>query len=122
MIKSFRDLEAWHNAHQLVIKIYQITKGFPAEERFGLISQLQRAVVSITCNIAEGFSRYYFKDRMRFYYQARGSIGEVENLLLIAKDIGYLKNEIMEGLLDELEKVNTILNGLIKKTNEMTNS
>jgi len=118
MIKSFRDLEVWKQGHQLVVKIYRITKKFPSEEKFGIVSQIQRAAVSITSNIAEGFSRFYYKDRIRFYYQSRGSISEVENLLLIAQDIGYLDKNTVEELIRDLENINIILNGLINKTLE----
>lgn len=70
-IKDFTDLNAWKEGHKFVLGIYELTNNFPKDERFGLISQLRRAAVSITSNIAEGFSRYYFKDKVRFYYIAR---------------------------------------------------
>jgi four helix bundle protein len=78
-IKNFYDLDAWKKTHKLVLEIYQITKDFPKDEAYGIIGQLRRAASSITANIAEGFSRYHFKDKIRFYYQARGSIAEVQN-------------------------------------------
>jgi|SRR3989338_5058124 len=122
MIKSFRDLEAWKKGHELVLKVYKLTENFPSSEKFGIVSQLQRALVSITSNLAEGFSRYYFKDRVRFYYQSRGSASEVENLLIISRDIGYLNPQIVKNLLKELEEIQLIINGLIKKTNEIHES
>ncbi|MEK7166858.1 MAG: four helix bundle protein [Patescibacteria group bacterium] len=78
-IKNFYNLNAWQKGHQLVLGIYKITKDFPKEEIFGTVSQLRRAASSITANIAEGFERYHFKDKIRFYYQSRGSIAEVQN-------------------------------------------
>jgi len=78
-IKDFTNLNAWKEGHRLVLSVYEFTKEFPEDERFGLISQLRRASVSITSNIAEGFARYYFKDKVRFYYMARGSVSEVQN-------------------------------------------
>ncbi|MEA2065136.1 MAG: four helix bundle protein [Patescibacteria group bacterium] len=89
-IKSFTDLIAWKEGHKLVLIIYDITKNFPKEKIFGLISQMRRCVVSITSNIAEGFSRLSYKKKARFYSMALGSITELQNQLLIVKDIGYI--------------------------------
>lgn len=72
-IKSFTDLDAWKVNYELVLKIYQVTKSFPKDERFGIVDQLRRAVSSITANIAEGWGRFHYADRIKFYYQARGS-------------------------------------------------
>ncbi|MBU1131713.1 four helix bundle protein [Patescibacteria group bacterium] len=65
-IKQFRDLTAWQRSNRLAVKVYEITSSFPKEETYGLISQMRRAVVSIGANISEGFTRYYFADKMRF--------------------------------------------------------
>ncbi|PIR95079.1 four helix bundle protein [Candidatus Falkowbacteria bacterium CG10_big_fil_rev_8_21_14_0_10_37_6] len=92
-IKYFIDLKAWHKNHELVLEIYKINKQFPKEELYGLSSQIRRAVVSITSNIAEGFGRYYFKEKIRFYTIARGSATEVQNQLIIAKDLCYITKE-----------------------------
>ena len=67
-IQSFTDLDAWREGHALVLAIYRITRDFPREEQFGLVSQLRRAAVSITSNIAEGFSRLSYKEKRQFYY------------------------------------------------------
>lgn len=77
-IQNFYELNAWKKAHELVLEIYKITKNFPKDELFGIISQLRRAACSIAANIAEGFERYHFNDKIRFYYQARGSVAEVQ--------------------------------------------
>ena len=92
-IRHFTDLQAWQKNHTLVLEIYRITKQFPKDELLGLVSQIRRAVVSITSNIAEGFGRYYFKDKSRFYVMARGSSTEVQNQLIIAKDLGYITED-----------------------------
>jgi four helix bundle protein len=113
-IKSFYDLEAWEKAHQLVIEIYKATKDFPKQEQFGLISQLRRAVTSITANIAEGFERYHFNDKVRFYYQARGSVGEVQNFLILAKDLGFITNAKCVKLEERVNELRRLINGLIK--------
>lgn len=88
-IRSFTDLKAWQEAHKLVLMIYKIIKDFPEGEKFGLISQMCRAVVSISSNIAEGFSRRSSKEKIQFYKISQGSITELQNQLLIAKDIKY---------------------------------
>jgi len=92
-IKYFTDLLAWQKNHNLVLEVYQLTKKFPKDELFGLTSQIRRAVVSITSNIAEGFGRYYFNEKIRFYRIAKGSATEVQNQLIIAKDLKYITEE-----------------------------
>jgi four helix bundle protein len=66
-IKEFYDLDVWKIGHDLVMDIYRVTTTFPQEEKYGLISQIQRAASSVTANIAEGFSRYHYRDKIRFY-------------------------------------------------------
>ena len=70
-IQSFTDLEVWKQAHKLVIEIYRVTKKFPKEERYSLVDQMRRAAISITSNIAEGFSRQGKKEKLQFYFMAR---------------------------------------------------
>lgn len=113
-IKSFTDLRAWQEGHKLVLAIYDITKIFPKDERFGLTNQIQRAVVSITSNIAEGFSRNSSKEKIQFYAIARGSLTEVQNQLLIARDIKYIESKVFDSLANQSVLVSKILNGLIK--------
>lgn len=91
-IQSFTDLYAWQAGHKLVLSIYEVTQKFPKEELFGLTNQLRRAAVSITSNIAEGFSRSSYKEKSQFYSMALGSLTEIQNQLLIAKDIKYLSS------------------------------
>jgi len=98
----------------LVLEIYKITKDFPGNERYGVVSQLQRSASSVTANIAEGFARYHFKDKIKFYYQSRGSIAEVQNFLLLAKDLGYINVEICSKLGKEAKEVEKMINGLIR--------
>lgn len=115
-IRSFTDLKAWQEAHALVLIIYKITGDFPKEETFGLISQMRRAAVSISSNIAEGFSRQSYKEKLYFYSMAQGSITELQNQLLIAKDVRYLPKNEFEKVAQQTIKVNKIINGLIKAT------
>ena len=121
-IKSFTDLNAWKEGHKLVLLVYAIIKLFPQEERFGLVSQLGRAVVSITSNIAEGFSRYSPKDKMRFYYMALGSLTEVQNQILIAKDLKYTSKDDFDKIANQTVVVSKLLNGLIKSTRKMVHT
>lgn len=115
-IKSFMDLIAWQEGHKLVLQTYKITKQFPKEEQFGLTNQLRRAAVSVTSNIAEGFSRNFYKEKLQFYAVSLGSTTEIQNQLLIARDLQYIANEIFSEIADQAIKVNKITNGLIKKT------
>jgi len=114
MIKNFHDLDAWKIGHKFVLEIYKITKDFPKEEKFGIIDQLRRASSSITANIAEGFERYHFNDKMKFYYQARGSVAEVQNFLLLSVDLGYIKAEKCEELNRQADTIRQLINGMIR--------
>jgi four helix bundle protein len=115
-IQSFTDLNAWQEAHSLVLKIYELTKKFPKEEQFGLTNQIRRAVVSITSNIAEGFSRRSYKEKSQFYSMALGSLTEVQNQLLIARDILYITRTEFSLLAEKTVIVSKLLNGLIRKS------
>ncbi|EKD58430.1 MAG: S23 ribosomal protein [uncultured bacterium] len=121
-IKNFHDLDAWKKAHILVLEIYKITAEFPKEEIHGVTSQLRRASSSITANIAEGFARYHFKDKIKFYYNSRGSAAEVQNFLILAKDIGYIDFEKYKILNEMTDEVGRLINGLIKSTEQQINN
>ncbi len=116
-IKSFTDLEAWKEGHKLVLMIYETTKRFPKEEIFGLINQLRRAAVSITSNIAEGFSRKTSKDKNHFYLISLGSLTETQNQILVAKDVKYLNQEDFNKIAQQTVLVSKLINGLIKFCN-----
>lgn len=113
-IKSFTDLNAWKEGHLLVLQIYKMTKLFPSDEKFGLTNQIQRAAVSITSNIAEGFSRNSNKEKIQFYYTALGSLTEVQNQLLISKDLGYINLALFKEISFQTVVVSKLINGLIK--------
>ena len=117
-IHSFTDLYAWKEGHKLVIMIYKATRKFPREEVFGLTNQLRRAVISITSNIAEGFSRRSPREKIQFYYQALDSLTEVQNQLLASKDIEMLAPDVFTPMADQTISVSKLLNGLIKKVKE----
>lgn len=118
-IKSFTDLHAWKFGHNLAIEIYRLTKDFPKEETFGLTNQIRRAVVSITSNIAEGFSRNSYKEKVQFYSISLGSLTEVQSQLLIARDINYLNPKDFTSIANLSIETNKLINGLIKKTRSM---
>lgn len=113
-IKKFYELDAWKKGHELVLEIYKLTRDFPKEEVYGIVSQLRRASSSITANIAEGFARYHFKDKIRFYYQARGSVAEVQNFLLLAKDLKFIDLETCKKRGEKANEVSQLINGLIR--------
>jgi len=115
-IKSFTDLNAWKESHRLVLMVYKTTKDFPSDERFGLSNQLRRAVVSISSNIAEGFSRRSQEDKNHFYFMAQGSNTEVQNQLLIARDVGYINKDNFKENANQTVVVNKLINGLIKSS------
>lgn len=116
MIKDFTDLQAWQNGHKLVLKVYKLTDKFPQKEMYGLGDQIRRAVVSITSNIAEGFGRHTYKEKIQFYYQAHGSLTEVKNQLIIARDVNYISKEEFDDTLEQLVNSHRLLLGLIAKT------
>ena len=113
-IRTFTDLDAWKEAHQLVLIVYTLTKSFPREEVFGLVQQIRRAVVSISSNIAEGFSRQTYQDKIRFYFMAQGSVTEVQDQLLIARDVAYITPEDFKRVEQQTIIVHKIVNGLIR--------
>lgn len=113
-IKDFYDLDAWKKAHMFVIEIYTITKKLPKEEVYGMTSQLRRAASSISANIAEGFSRYHYNDKIRFYHNARGSLSETQNFLFLAKDLYFFTEKEFKHLFSLSEEINKLINGLIR--------
>jgi four helix bundle protein len=115
-IKEFTDLFAWKEGHKLVLLIYRCTKLFPKEELYSLVDQIQRAAISITSNIAEGFGRQTYKEKVQFYYQAQGSLTELKNQLFIARDVGYLNIEQFNTLNEQANLTHQLLQGLISKS------
>jgi four helix bundle protein len=97
----------------VVLAVYAITKTFPKEETYSLIDQMRRCAVSITSNIAEGFSRQSKKEKVQFYYMTRGSLTELQNQLLIARDIDYLSKDKFGEIAEQTILVHKLLNGLI---------
>ncbi len=115
-ISYFTDLKAWQEGHKLVLVVYKTTEKFPKEEKYAITDQIRRATVSITSNIAEGFSRHSYKEKLQFYSIALGSITELQNQLIISKDVGYLSKSDFDLLMNQSIVVHKITNGLIKSS------
>lgn len=118
-IRSFTDLDAWKEGHKLALEVYRITKEFLKEQQFGLTSQLRRAAVSFTSNIAESFSRTSWREKVQFYATALGSLTEIQNQLLPARDIGYVSKTDFDMIAKQTIIVNKLTSGLIKKSKSM---
>jgi four helix bundle protein len=99
--KGFHGLTVWQQAYTLTLVIYRLSQKFPKEEKYGLVSQLLRAVVSIPANIAEGYERNHRKEYLQFLFIAKGSLGEVETYLMLAQDLGYLSEEDFAAVEDK---------------------
>jgi four helix bundle protein len=114
-IQSFTDLVAWREAHKLSIAVYNVTKKFPKEEIYGLVSQLRRAALSVSSNIAEGFSRRSKREKLQFYSTALSSLREVQSQLLYARDVDVLPRGDFLSLTEQTVLASKLLNGLIKR-------
>jgi four helix bundle protein len=115
-MQNFKDLIAWQKSHAVVLKIYIISRSFPKDEQFGLTPQIRRASVSITSNIAEGFGRNSSKEKSHFYGIAKGSLFEVQNQLLIAKDLEYLSVKEFDIIDTEIVECLRLISGLVKSS------
>lgn len=117
-IEKFTDLRVWQEGHKLVLMVYKNTDKFPEKERYSIIDQMRRAAVSITFNIAEGFSRRSSKEKGRFYYTAQGPLTELQNQCIISRDVGYLPENEFTLIADQSVMTNKLLNGLLTATKE----
>ena len=118
-IQSFTDLIAWQEAHSLVLLIFRLTQKFP-REAYSLVDQMRRCVISISSNIAEGFSRRSKKEKSQFYYMSLGSTTELQNQLLIARDLGYLSKKDFSVIAQDTIQIHKLINGLIKSSRDYT--
>ena len=114
MYEETNKLIVWQKAHELVLKIYEMTKDFPRDELFGLTSQIRRASVSVPSNIVEGKARGSNKEYKRFLLMARGSLEEVKYQMLLAKDLNYINEDIYKEVYLIMDEVGRLLGGLIK--------
>lgn len=120
MIKTYRNLIVWQKAIELTTQIYKITKRFPKEELYGLTSQIRRAAVAISSNIAEGQSRGHLLEYIQFLKIAYGSAAELETQIIIARNIEYISLIEYQDILNLLYEIMKMLNSLISKLKPKT--
>jgi four helix bundle protein len=114
MKRSFRELEVWNRALDFAIGVYDVTKSFPREERFGLTSQMRRAAISIPANIAEAYGRGSLGERRQFLLVARGSLTESETHVVVVERLGFVSSDRAKSLAADLQSVGRLLNGLLR--------
>ncbi len=114
MLTNYKELKVWQKSYQVCLEIYRVTKRFPNEEKYGLTSQIRRAAVSVSSNIAEGYGRKTTPEYIQALYIAYGSTCELETQALLSKDLGYIQLEDMENLQKDIEEVERMLKALIK--------
>lgn len=114
-MKDFRSLKVWERAHALTLAIYKATEEFPKQEMYALTNQIQRAAVSIPANIAEGCGKDSDAELKRYFLISMGSSSELEYLLLLAHDLGYLPHNTFQEMNDELIEIRKMLNAFIRK-------
>lgn len=115
-IMHFQQLDAWKEAHKLVLMVYQVTKTFPKEELFGLTSQMRRAAISVPANIVEGFKRRGIHEKIRFYNISEGSLEELKYFFILSQDLEYINSS--DTLMSQAENVGRLLHGLIVSTEQ----
>lgn len=113
-MKTHKDLDVWKNSIELVKLVYKVTSNFPKDELYGLTNQIRRAAISIPSNLAEGAGRNHNKEFIQFLYIAQGSLSELETQLIIAKELDFIKGDILESLIIRLNQIRAQLVGLIK--------
>ena len=111
---SFENIMAWQKAHSLTILVYQITRNFPEDERFGLTSQFRRAAVSVEANIAEGYKKISKADKLRFLNISEGSLAECRNYIILSRDLYFINEEEYNNLYLALEESSRLLTAYSK--------
>jgi four helix bundle protein len=111
---SFENIMAWQKAHSLTILVYQITRNFPEDERFGLTSQFRRAAVSVEANIAEGYKKISKADKLRFLNISEGSLAECRNYIILSRDLCFINEEEYTSLYLALEESSRLLTAYSK--------
>ena len=110
--KTFKEVIVWQKAHTFVLSVYKVSENFPKSEMYGLTSQFRRAAVSIAANIAEGYKKRGTADKLRFYNISQGSLEECRYFIILANDLGYLKDENKLNI--QIEEVSKLLHGYMK--------
>ena len=111
---GYERLIVWQRAHQLALATYTVTKAFPKDEKFGIISQMRRCAVSVPANIVEGYQRRSVKEKLNFFNIAHGSLAELGYYLKLTGDLGYLVPEKHSQLVELRDEVGRLLHGFIK--------
>ena len=111
---SFENIMAWQKAHSLTILVYQITRNFPEDEKFGLTSQFRRAAVSVEANIAEGYKKISKADKLRFLNISEGSLAECRNYIILSRDLCFINEEEYTNLYLALEESSRLLTAYSK--------
>ena len=114
MNKPHKKLEAWKKAIVLTTKIYKLTEKLPENEKFGLVSQMRRAAVSVASNVAEGAARNTKKEFIQFLFNAQGSLSELDTQIIICKELGYFSDKTSDSINQEMEEESKLIAGLIK--------
>jgi four helix bundle protein len=112
--KPHKRLEAWEKSIDITTRVYQLTEKLPETEKFGLVSQMRRASVSVASNIAEGAARNTKKEFIQFLHNSQGSLSELDTQVLICKRLGYFCEAEVSGIVNEMETENKLISGLIK--------
>ena len=120
---DYRKYVVWQKAHTLVLNVYKTTTEFPKTEQYGIVSQVNRAAVSIPTNIVEGCGRETQKELIRYLYISSGSTHELEYLILLSKDLNYITDDQANILFSDITEIKKMLSALIRKiTNSITGS
>jgi four helix bundle protein len=114
MLKNYKELKVWRKSYKLCLEVYRITARFPKEERYGLISQIGRCVVSVPSNIAEGYGRRTTADYIRMLYISYGSVCELETQILLAGDLDFIKQDELGALKEDIAEAERMLKAPIK--------
>ncbi len=114
-MRDFRELKVWERAHLLTVEVYRVTEQFPKSEQFGMTSQIRRAAASVPTNIAEGCGRGSRSELVRFCQIAMGSASELEYLLLLANEVGYLSSDDYSKVFPRAIEVKKMLSTFITR-------
>jgi four helix bundle protein len=120
-VRHYRELKVWQAGMELAVKCYDVTRGFPKEEMFGLTTQIRRSAVSIPANLAEGQGRQSTKEFLNFISIARGSLMELETHLQLSHRVSLLQKPVLEELLKLTDEISRMLSGLRNSLREWTN-
>lgn len=116
--QTFSSLRVWKSAIELAVKMYGVTQELPKEEQYAMSSQLKRVSTAVAAHLAEGYGRYYYKEKERLFNNAKGSIAEVQNFLYLAKDLHFLDEQRAIGLIEDYEKLSRGIGALISKVGQ----